>query len=66
MDRLRRARFLPGRIMTFASAPPAGQSVPPVVKGEPVLVSDGVYVIPDNHVPIVPNVGMLLALVPPW
>jgi len=47
--------------MTAESAPP-----PPVVRGEPRLVSDGVYVIPDNHVPIVPNVGMLLALVPPW
>ncbi len=41
--------------MTAESAPP-----PPVVRGEPLLVSDGVYVIPDNHVPIVPNVGIVV------
>src|ERR1700716_2887974 len=41
--------------MTAESAAP-----PPVVRGEPRLVSDGVYVIPDNHVPIVPNVGIVV------
>src|SRR5207244_8017369 len=41
--------------MTAESAPP-----PPVVRGEPLLVSDGVYVIPDNHVPIVPNIGIVV------
>ena len=41
--------------MTSASAPP-----PPVVRGEPLLVSDGVYVIPDNHVPNAPNVGIVV------
>src|ERR1700704_2313891 len=60
MDRFRRARFLPVRVMTAISAQPAGQSVPPVVKGEPVLVSEGVYVISDNHVPIVPNIGIVV------
>jgi glyoxylase-like metal-dependent hydrolase (beta-lactamase superfamily II) len=50
MDRVRRACFLPGRPMTNAAALP-------VVSGEPVAVSEGVYVISDNHVPIVPNIG---------
>ena len=55
MDRIRGARFLSDRVVTAESAPP-----PPVVRGEPLLVSDGVYVIPDNHVPIVPNVGIVV------
>jgi glyoxylase-like metal-dependent hydrolase (beta-lactamase superfamily II) len=38
-----------------AAAPPA-----PVVTGDPVEISDGVYVIPDGRVPLVPNVGIVL------
>ena len=33
---------------------------PPVIRGEPVEVSEGVYVISDNHVPIVPNIGIVV------
>jgi glyoxylase-like metal-dependent hydrolase (beta-lactamase superfamily II) len=55
MDLIRHARFLPGRVMTPAAAPAT-----PLVRGEPLLVSDGVYVIPDNHVPIVPNIGIVV------
>ncbi|MFE0023783.1 MBL fold metallo-hydrolase [Amycolatopsis sp. NPDC059021] len=31
----------------------------PIVRGEPVEVADGVFVIPDNRVPLVPNVGIV-------
>jgi glyoxylase-like metal-dependent hydrolase (beta-lactamase superfamily II) len=33
---------------------------PPVVRGEPVEVADGVFVIPDGRVPLVPNIGIVL------
>jgi glyoxylase-like metal-dependent hydrolase (beta-lactamase superfamily II) len=33
---------------------------PPLVRGEPVEVSDGVFVIPDNRVEVVPNVGIVV------
>jgi glyoxylase-like metal-dependent hydrolase (beta-lactamase superfamily II) len=32
----------------------------PVVQGDPVEVSDGVFVIPDHRVPLVPNVGLVV------
>jgi glyoxylase-like metal-dependent hydrolase (beta-lactamase superfamily II) len=32
----------------------------PLVRGEPVEVADGVHVIADNRVPLVPNVGIVL------
>jgi glyoxylase-like metal-dependent hydrolase (beta-lactamase superfamily II) len=38
-----------------AAAPPA-----PVVTADPVEIADGVYVIPDGRVPLVPNVGIVL------
>src|SRR6266849_1630201 len=42
-------------------APPDVRGAPPpVVRGEPAEVSDGVFVIPDNRVPIVPNVGLVV------
>ena len=37
------------------SGPPS-----PIVRGEPVEVSDGVFVIPDNRVPLVPNIGIVV------
>ncbi|TMR23403.1 MBL fold metallo-hydrolase [Nonomuraea turkmeniaca] len=51
-----------------AITPTAGKSTvadvrtspPPIVRGEPVEVSDGVYVIPDNRVELVPNVGIVV------
>jgi len=33
---------------------------PPRVQGDPVQVSSGVFVIPDNRVPLVPNVGLVV------
>src|SRR5262249_46420517 len=40
--------------------PDVSTAPPPVVRGEPVEVSDGVWVIPDNRVPLVPNVGIVV------
>ena len=40
---------------TEQPAPP-----PPIVRGEPVEVADGVHVIPDGRVPLVPNVGFVV------
>jgi glyoxylase-like metal-dependent hydrolase (beta-lactamase superfamily II) len=40
---------------TEQAAPPA-----PIVRNEPVEIADGVYVIPDGRVPLVPNVGIVL------
>ncbi|MGR6918661.1 MBL fold metallo-hydrolase [[Actinomadura] parvosata] len=40
--------------------PDVRTSPPPVVRGEPVELSDGVYVIPDNRVELVPNVGIVV------
>jgi glyoxylase-like metal-dependent hydrolase (beta-lactamase superfamily II) len=34
--------------------------VPPVVTGEPVEVANGVFVIPDGLVPLVPNIGVVV------
>jgi glyoxylase-like metal-dependent hydrolase (beta-lactamase superfamily II) len=33
---------------------------PPVVNGTPTKIADGVYVVPDGRVPLVPNVGIVL------
>lgn len=38
----------------------ASNAPPPLVRGGPVEVSEGVFVIPDNRVPIVPNVGIVV------
>jgi glyoxylase-like metal-dependent hydrolase (beta-lactamase superfamily II) len=35
-------------------------SPPPIVRGGAVEVSDGVFVIPDERVPLVPNVGIVI------
>ena len=35
-------------------------AAPPVVTGAPREIADGVYVIPDRRVPLVPNVGISL------
>src|SRR3954468_14032801 len=32
----------------------------PVVHGAPVKISDGVFVIPDGRVPLVPNIGVIV------
>ena len=36
------------------------QPPPPIVRGTPAEVSDGVYVIPDGRVPLVPNIGIVV------
>ena len=42
------------------SLPDVRNDPPLIVRGEPVEISDGVYVIPDNRVPLVPNVGIVV------
>ncbi|MFI6588570.1 MBL fold metallo-hydrolase [Embleya sp. NPDC050493] len=43
------------------SAPPdLRDAPPPVVRGEPVEIRPGVFVIPDNRVPLVPNIGIVV------
>jgi len=34
--------------------------VPPIVAGRPEEIADGVFVVPDGRVPLVPNVGVVL------
>ncbi|RBQ20737.1 MBL fold metallo-hydrolase [Spongiactinospora rosea] len=43
-----------------AAQPDISTSPPPIVRGEPVKVSEGVYVIPDRRVELVPNVGIVV------
>ncbi|MFJ9867691.1 MBL fold metallo-hydrolase [Streptomyces sp. NPDC101165] len=42
------------------AAPDLRQSPPPLVQGEPVEVSDGVFVIPDRRIELVPNIGIVV------
>lgn len=44
----------------MSTVPDLRESPPPIVAGEPVEVSDGVFVIPDNRVELVPNVGIVV------
>lgn len=39
--------------------PDVSTAPPPLVRGEPAEIADGVHVIPDRRVPIVPNVGIV-------
>lgn len=41
-------------------APDIGAAPAPIVSGEPVQVADGVFVIPDRRVDLVPNVGIVV------
>ncbi|MFC8824110.1 MBL fold metallo-hydrolase [Streptomyces sp. NPDC057137] len=41
-------------------APDIGGAPAPIVSGEPVQVSDGVFVIPDRRVDLVPNIGIVV------
>lgn len=36
------------------------EPVPPVVTGDPVEVAEGVFVVPDGRVPLVPNLGVVV------
>lgn len=50
-----------GPVSAAGQAPPDLGSAPaPIVRGEPVEVTDGVFVIPDRRIPIVPNVGIVV------
>jgi glyoxylase-like metal-dependent hydrolase (beta-lactamase superfamily II) len=40
--------------------PSVADKPPPIVRGEPVAIAEGVFVIPDNRVPLVPNVGIVV------
>lgn len=42
------------------SVPDVRDAPPPVVRGEPVEVADGIFVIPDHRVPLVPNIGIVV------
>jgi hypothetical protein len=50
----------PSVVHKEATGPDASGAPAPVVSGEPVQVSDGVYVIPDRRVELVPNVGVVV------
>ncbi|MFD9380954.1 MBL fold metallo-hydrolase [Streptomyces sp. NPDC059999] len=41
-------------------APDVLHSPPPVISGSPVEVSEGVFIIPDRRVELVPNIGIVL------
>ncbi|MGV9248779.1 MBL fold metallo-hydrolase [Streptomyces sp. NPDC003710] len=45
---------------TAQGAPDVTDTPAPIVTGEPVEVSDGVFVIPDRRVELVPNVGIVV------
>ncbi|MBS1895301.1 MAG: MBL fold metallo-hydrolase [Actinobacteria bacterium] len=45
---------------TATEAPNQGNYAPPLVQGEPVEVDDGVFVILDRRVSLVPNVGIVV------
>lgn len=48
------------RTAAAESAPDLTAVPPPLVRGEPVEVADGVHVIPDGRVELVPNVGIVV------
>ncbi|MGW2158542.1 MBL fold metallo-hydrolase [Nonomuraea sp. NPDC001699] len=54
------ADVTPNASPDLSDLPDVQTSPPPIVRGEPVEVSDGVYVIPDNRVELVPNVGIVV------
>lgn len=43
-----------------ANLPDVTEAAPPIVGGEPVEVADGVFVLRDNRVPLVPNIGFVV------
>lgn len=57
------SRWAPGVVLSLVAATAAGQAAPPiplVKEGKTVKISEHVYVIPDEHVPMVPNVGIIV------
>lgn len=45
---------------TRPALPDVREAPDPIVRGEPVELAEGVYVIPDRRVPLVPNVGIVV------
>src|SRR4051794_36326114 len=43
-----------------ADLPDVSEAPPPIVGGEPVEVAGGVFVLRDNRVPLVPNIGFVV------
>jgi glyoxylase-like metal-dependent hydrolase (beta-lactamase superfamily II) len=43
-----------------ATAAVGEEPVPPVVTGRPEEIADGVFVVPDGRVPLVPNIGVVV------
>jgi len=43
-----------------ADLPDVTEAAPPIVRGEPVEVAEGVFVLHDNRVPLVPNIGFVV------
>src|ERR1700674_3655866 len=41
-------------------SPQAPAAPPPVVQGDPIELADGIFVIPDRRVDLVPNVGIIV------
>jgi glyoxylase-like metal-dependent hydrolase (beta-lactamase superfamily II) len=60
MDRFRCTLVLRGRGVTIPSALEWHGAQLPLIQGVPEPVADGVYVIADHRVPIVPNVGIVV------
>jgi glyoxylase-like metal-dependent hydrolase (beta-lactamase superfamily II) len=53
--------FVGAAVLVIGAAAQSPQGQPPLVKeGRTIKVSDHVYVIPDDNVPIVPNVGIIV------
>ncbi|HEY4455716.1 MAG TPA: MBL fold metallo-hydrolase [Pseudonocardiaceae bacterium] len=44
----------------MTAIPDISDTPAPIVQGEPVEVADGVFVIPDRRVPLVPNIGIVV------
>lgn len=44
----------------MTTIPDISDTPAPLVQGEPIEVADGVYVIPDRRVPLVPNIGIVV------
>jgi glyoxylase-like metal-dependent hydrolase (beta-lactamase superfamily II) len=45
---------------TEPALPDVSEAPPPIVGGAPAEVADGVFVLPDNRVPLVPNIGFVV------
>lgn len=44
----------------MSESAPVAEPPPPIVHGTPQELAPGVWVVPDDHVPLVPNIGIIL------